>query len=119
MRPVRKSSEGPEVVSPGFPSPLQSPDKYLVPFSGSFDRPSTIFQQKHFRDPQAELNLLPSLPKSCDHLSFTSRERHRRHRPIGTISISLLALFTFLLGGGIGGGVGGALVAKKQARISR
>lgn len=117
MRPVRKSSEGPEVVQ----SPqLQSPDKYLVAFSDRFERPSTIFQQKLSEEPKQKQQLT-YIPPSGHYSSPTHdlSEARSQARPFGLLSILILSLFTFLVGGGIGGGVGGVIAAKNQDKISR
>lgn len=118
MRPVRRSSEGPEVV----PSPrVESPDKYLVPFSDRFNRPSTIFQQKLSEEPEEEHPSArhPQHPVGRDDFSYVSQEDGAYRRSFGLLTIVLLSLLAFLVGGGIGGGVGGAIAVKNQDKISR
>lgn len=127
MRPVRISSEGPEVVSDSrYQHEQHSPDKYLVPFSERFDRQPTIpviqtLPDEHQTSPQPQLYSPP--PKGYDNLPYMThdqdRERHERDRGFPLLTTILLVLVAFIIGGGIAGGVGGAMVVKRQDKIAR
>jgi hypothetical protein len=116
MRPVRISSEGPEVV----PDPRhESPDKYLVPFPEIFDRPPMLFKQKQPDEREPEPAIFTPPLKGYDLLPYGAQDNSRPNRSFGLITTLILALVCFLIGGGIGGGVGGAIAVKNQAKISR
>jgi hypothetical protein len=125
MRPVRISSEGPEVVSDSqYQHDQQSPDKYLVPFSERFEREPTVPVLQKLPDanqtsPQPQLYSPP--PKGYDNLPYMTHDQdHERHdRGFPLLTTILLVLVAFLIGGGIAGGVGGAMVVKKQDKIAR
>lgn len=103
-----------------MPEPrIQSPDKYLVPFSERFHRPSTLFLQKQSdaQEPDPAL-FTPPPPTRYEPQPFVPQDDGRgRYRSFGLITTFVLALAAFLIGGGIGGGVGGAIAAKNQAKI--
>jgi hypothetical protein len=114
MRPVRKSSEGPEVVLNG-----EGPeaDKYFVPYRERIQKATGSQYQKQLDDriPTPEFPPPPLTFEPPPHIP----EPYLRRRTCGLVTTFLIAVIAFLIGGGIGGGVGGALVANEQAKISR
>jgi len=141
MRPVRKSSEGPEVVNSGH---LDTPDKYMV--SEDFDHgrlfpyKANIPYQPDDRPLEAEVFLSPRTPdfpppRAYDPLSpqrghdpldlppisqaDVRQHEQRRRGAFGLIGMILLALVAFLVGGALGGGIGGSMVVKEKAKVSK
>lgn len=110
MRPVRISSEGPEVIP-------KIPDRYFAPYTQG-DQP---------RDPKAtqyqkqvdQIPLFPPPPTGGRSVRREPEQQQSRYRrPSGSLFTILLAIGAFLLGGGIGGGIGGAFIAKDRSKIS-
>lgn len=120
MRPVRKSSEGPEVVHTVLP------DKYAISERLERARVGRWTQYQKQVDPyQVETrnfplspplppSPMPSLPSNIvpDRVE-KPRARRKTFRLITTI---ILVVVAFLVGGGVGGGIGGALVAKEKSK---
>jgi len=142
MRPLRKSSEAPEVVND---RDLFSPDKYMV--SEAFDGQGRLFPYKanlpyqpddrpleaevfpsprtpDFPPPRAYNPLSPQRghdPLDLPPISQVDVQQHERRRngAFGLIGMILLALVAFLVGGALGGGIGGSIVVKEKAKVSR
>lgn len=107
IRPLHISSEAPEVV-PAEQSPyLTSPDKYFV---------------RSYSVRRASNHLISPLSKHCDNIplqevTFPPPKRAydlaryspppKQKKKIGLVPIVLIAVVSFLIGGGIGGGIGG------------
>lgn len=115
-RPIRKSSEAPQVVDPEHdggiwtygerlkrnrPGAATLSQKQLDPFDTESRKfPSPI-------PPTPRQDITPALPEPPIEL---------RKRSFGWITTLCLVLLAFLIGGGVGGGVGGALVAKEKSK---
>lgn len=132
MRPVRVSSEGPEVVPE---QRLQTPDKYFVPLSLF---PAQQQQIKKEDAPEPEEPDFPPHPAFSPTYSKYSKYSQQTRTPVGynpvpygvstregprkrfgLITTLILVLVAFILGGGVGGGVGGALFAKEKTRVTQ
>ncbi|TVY93006.1 hypothetical protein LAWI1_G003058 [Lachnellula willkommii] len=113
MRPLRKSSEGPEVVQPDYP------DKYAISEKLGNARMGRWTQcQKQFDPYRVETRNFPSpmpnLPSNIvpDRVGRIGTKR----KTFGLITTVILVIIAFLVGGGIGGGIGGAVVAKERSK---
>lgn len=142
MRPVRKSSEAPEVVDHGY---FKSPDNYMV--SESLDGQGRLFPYKanlpytpDNRPLEAEVFPSPRTPEYSTPRAYNPLSPQRGHDPLdlppisqvderqheqrrngafGLIGMILLALVAFLVGGALGGGIGGSMVVKEKAKVSK
>ncbi|KAG9240733.1 hypothetical protein BJ878DRAFT_273107 [Calycina marina] len=138
-RPLRKSSEAPEVVS----SALQTPDKFMVsPVGGQGE----LFPYKHivrepierafegdvFRSP-----MTPEFPRARTYNPLSPQHGHdpldlppishfdeqehcddrRRNGAISIIAMIIVGIVAFLLGGAVGGGIGGSMVIKEKSKV--
>ncbi|TVY46317.1 hypothetical protein LOCC1_G005407 [Lachnellula occidentalis] len=113
MRPLRKSSEGPEVVQPYYP------DKYAVSEKLESARMGRWTQSQKQVDPyRVETRNFPSpMPKLPSNIVPDRVERiGRKGKTFGLITTIILVIIAFLVGGGIGGGIGGAMAAKDKSK---
>ncbi|TVY41769.1 hypothetical protein LSUB1_G003739 [Lachnellula subtilissima] len=113
MRPLRKSSEGPEVVQPDYP------DKYAISEKLGNARIARWTQSQKQVDPyRVETRHFPSpMPKLPSNIVPDRVERiGTKRKTFGLITTVILVIIAFLIGGGIGGGVGGAMVAKEKSK---
>ena len=120
MRPVRKSSEGPEVVHPILS------DKYAISERLERARVGRWTQYQKQVDPyQVETrnfplspplppSPMPSLPSNI--VPDRVEKPRARRKTFGLITTIVLVLVAFLVGGGVGGGIGGSLVAKEKSK---
>jgi len=123
MRPVRKSSEGPEVVQPILS------DKYAISERLERARIGRWTQYQKQVDPyQVETrnfplspplppippSPMPTLPSNI--LPDRVEKPRARRKVFGLITTVILVLAAFLVGGAVGGGIGGALVAKEKSK---
>ncbi|RDL35902.1 uncharacterized protein BP5553_06514 [Venustampulla echinocandica] len=120
-RPVRRSSEGPEVVD-------HQPEKHFCRYSDIGERlrrgrvGNGTLSQKQLDPDEVETRsypspVLPPFPRLPRNIvpEFVERPRDRQ-RTCGLLMTIFLILAAFIIGGGIGGGVGGALVIKEKSR---
>lgn len=113
MLPLRKSSEGPEVVQPDYP------DKYAISEKLSNARLGRWTQSQKQVDPsRVETRNFPSpMPNLPSNIVPDRVERiGTKRKTFGLVTTVILVIIAFLLGGGIGGGIGGAMVAKEKSK---
>ncbi|KAB8298562.1 hypothetical protein EYC80_000741 [Monilinia laxa] len=104
IRPLHISSEAPEVV-PEEQSPyLTSPDKYFV---RSYSRRASNHLISPKTKPYDEIPFQEFPPPRRAYDLAPYRPPPKQKKNIGLVSIVLVAVVSFFLGGGIGGGIGG------------
>lgn len=113
--PSRRSSEAPEVV----PGQLDLHPFVYINYAERHKRaPSEDSQCDDASEDRSRESkgLVPTPQIEYDGISFDEKPV-RQQRVFGLMTMVVLVLVAFFIGGGIGGGVGGALVAKEKSRF--